>query len=346
MKTSARRAVAIGAVVLAAGASTRLTGAVGGLQAGGRLSRGSIEIGGLHVVPVRPNFYLIAGAGANVGVQVGPDGVIVVDAGNAAKADALVAAIRAVADQPVRYVINTSAGLDHVGGNETLAKAGRTLFNVEDNPARLGLTGGGIATVVATEKVLLRMSTPPPGAPPFPPAALPSEPFFEKRKVLYFNGEGIEILHQPAAHSDGDAVVFFRRSDVVVAGEVFDATRFPVIDRARGGSVQGEIDALNRLMELAIPAVPFDWRDHEGTVVIPSRGRICDQIDVADYRDMVTIVRDRVQALIKEGKTLAEVQAASPTQGFTGRYGTDTGPWTTRMFVEAVYASLTQEIKR
>lgn len=346
MKTSARRAVAIGAVVLAAGASTRLTGAGGGLQAGPRLSGGSIEVGGLHVVQVRPNFYMIAGAGANVGVQVGPDGVIVVDAGNGAKADALVAAIRAIADQPIRYVINTSAGLDHVGGNEALARAGRTLFNVENNALRLAMTSGGAATVVAAEKVLLRMSSPPPGVAPFPAVALPTEPFFERRKAIYFNGEGVEILQQPAAHSDGDSMVFFRRSDVVVAGEVLDVTRFPMIDLAKGGSVQGEIDALNRLMDLAIPAVPFDWRDEEGTVVVPARGRICDQIDVADYRDMVTIVRDRIRQLVKEGKTLAEVQAASPTQGFTRRYGSDSGPWTTQMFVEAVHKSLTREIAR
>ena len=303
------------------------------------------EVGGLEVLQVRPNFYMIAGAGANIGVQVGPDGVIVVDAGSAAKADAVVAAIKTLSDRPIRYVIDTSAGLDHVGGNEKLSKAGQTLFNTENNPLRLAMTNDGAATIISTEKVLLRMSAPSAGMPPFPTAALSTEPFFERRRAMYFNGEGIEILHQPAAHSDGDAMVFFRRSDVVVAGEILDTTRFPAIDLAQGGSVQGEIDALNRLMELAIPSVPFDWRD-DGTVVIPARGRICDQIDVADYRDMVTIVRDRIRQLVNEGKTLAQVQAASPTLGFTKRYGADSGPWTTKMFVEAVFKSLTQEIKR
>jgi cyclase len=305
----------------------------------------SIQVRGLELLQVRPNFYMIAGAGANIGVQVGPDGLIVVDAGSAAKADAVVAAIKTLSDQPIRYVIDTSAGLDHVGGNETVAKAGQTLFNTENNAQRVAMTNGGIATIISTEKVLLRMSASAPGTPSFASAALSTEPFFEKRKAMYFNGEGIEILHQLAAHSDGDAMVFFRRSDVVVAGEVLDTTRFPMIDLAAGGSVQGEIDALNKLMELAIPSVPFDWRD-DGTVVIPARGRICDQIDVADYRDMVTIVRDRTRALIKDGRTLAQIQAASPTLGFTRRYGADSGPWTTTMFVETVYKSLTQEVKR
>ena len=294
---------------------------------------------GLEVLRVRPNFYMIAGAGANIGVQVGRDGVIVVDAGSEEKADAVVAAIRAISDQPIRFVIDTSAGLDHVGGNEKLAKAGQTLFNTDNNPGRLTITNGGAATVISTERVLFRMSAPPPGVPPFATVALSTEPFFEKRKVMYFNGEGLEILAAPAAHSDGDAMVFFRGSDVVVAGEVLDTTRFPVIDLTAGGSVQGEIDALNKLMEIAIPSVPFDWRD-DGTLVIPARGRICDQIDVADYRDMVTIVRDRIRQKIREGKTRAEVQASSPTQGFTRRYGSDSGRWTTAMFVEAVYKSL------
>ncbi|MGB7220317.1 MAG: MBL fold metallo-hydrolase [Vicinamibacterales bacterium] len=335
MKSRTRSVITMAAILSAVGSLASVSGQ--------RAS--STVVGGLEVLQVRPNFYMIAGAGANIGVQVGPDGVIVVDAGAAAKADAVLAAIKTLSDQPIRYVIDTSAGPDHVGGNEKLAKAGQTLFNTDNNALRLTMTNGGAATVISTEKVLLRMSAPSAGVPAYPPAALATEPFFERRRVMYFNGEGIEMLHQPAAHSDGDAMVFFRRSDVVMAGEVLDTTRFPVIDLAQGGSVQGEIDALNRLMQLAIPSVPFDWRD-DGTVVIPARGRICDQIDVADYRDMVTVVRDRIRELIKEGKTLAQVQAASPTAGFTKRYGTDSGPWTTKMFVEAVFTSLTQEGRR
>ena len=158
---------------------------------------------------------------------------------------------------------------------------------------------------------------------------------------MYLNGEGIEVLHQPAAHTDGDVVVFFRRSDVVVAGDILDTTRFPVIDVARGGSINGEIAALNRLVELAIPSVPIVSRE-AGTLVIPGHGRVCDQLDVVEYRDMVTIIRDRVRDLIKAGMTLDQIKAASPARGYTRRYGSDSGPWTTNNFVEAVYQSLVQ----
>jgi cyclase len=162
---------------------------------------------------------------------------------------------------------------------------------------------------------------------------------------MYLNDEGIEVLHQPAAHTDGDSIVFFRRSDVVVAGDILDTTRFPLIDVARGGSIQGEIDALNRLVELAIPSVPLVSRE-AGTLVIPGHGRVCDQLDVVEYRDMVTIIRDRIRDLIREEKTLEQIQATAPTRGYTRRYGSDSGPWTTKMFVEAVYRSLTRESAR
>jgi cyclase len=204
------------------------------------------------------------------------------------------------------------------------------------------MTNGGAATILSAEKVLLRMSAPTGKAAPFPTAAWPTETFYQPRRYMYLNGEGIEVLHQPAAHSDGDSLVFFRRSDVVVAGDVFDTTRFPVIDITKGGTIQGEIDALNRLVELAIPSIPFDWRD-EGTYIIPGHGRLCDQLDLVEYRDMIVIIRDRIRSLVRQGKTLEQVKAASPTQGYNRRYGADSGPWTTAMFVEAVYKSLAQE---
>jgi glyoxylase-like metal-dependent hydrolase (beta-lactamase superfamily II) len=156
---------------------------------------------------------------------------------------------------------------------------------------------------------------------------------------MYLNGEGIELLHQPAAHTDGDVMVFFRRSDVVVAGDVLDTTRFPVIDAARGGSINGEIAALNRLVDLAIPSVPIVSRE-AGTLVIAGHGRVCDQTDVAEYRDMTTIVRDRIRDLKKAGMSLDQVKASSPTRGYTRRYGSDNGPWTTSNFVEGVYKTL------
>jgi len=287
----------------------------------------------LEVLQLRPNFYMIAGAGGNVGFQVGVDGVVVVDTGSASSADAVVAAIKKVTTQPIRYVINTSADPDHVGGNAALAKAGRTLFTQNAD-----FLGGG-ASILSVEQVLARMSGPSGQASPFPAGAWPSETFNQPRKYMYLNGEGIEILHQAAAHADGDAIVFFRRSDVVMAGDTFDTTRFPVIDVAKGGSIQGEIAALQKLVDTAIPSVPIVSRE-EGTLIIPGHGRICDQLDVVEYRDMVTIIRDRIRDLKKQGLTLEQVKAASPARGYTRRYGSDSGSWTTNDFVEAVYRSM------
>jgi len=289
----------------------------------------------LEVLHIRPNFYMIAGAGGNVGVQVGEDGVVVVDAGSSAQADAVLAAIRRITPQPIRYVINTSADPDHVGGNEKLSQAGQTLFTGRT----IGLPtefAGTAASVLATENVLTRMSG---ATPEYPTAALPTETFFYPRKYMFLNGDGIEVLHQPAAHTDGDAIVFFRRSDVIVVGDVLDTTRFPVIDIAKGGTIDGEIAALNRLVDIAIPSVPIVSREI-GTSIIPGHGHICDQLDVVEYRDMVTIIRDRVRDLIKAGRTLEQVKAADPARGYKARYGSTTGPWTTEQFVEAIYRSL------
>ena len=289
----------------------------------------------LEVLQIRPNFYMIAGAGGNVGVQVGDDGVVVIDAGSSAQADAVLAAIRRITPQPIRYVINTSADPDHVGGNEKLSQAGQTLFTGRT----IGLPtefAGTAASVLATENVLTRMSG---ATPEYPTAALPTETFFYPRKYMFLNGDGIEVLHQPAAHTDGDAIVFFRRSDVIVVGDVLDTTRFPVIDVAKGGTIDGEIAALNRLVDIAIPSVPIVSREI-GTSIIPGHGHICDQLDVVEYRDMVTIIRDRVRDLIKAGRTLEQVKAADPARGYKARYGSTTGPWTTEQFVEAIYRSL------
>ena len=290
----------------------------------------AVPSNGLEILEIRPSFFVIAGAGANVGVQVGDDGVVVVDAGSAASAPAVLAAIKRVSSKPIRYVIDTGPDADHVGGNEALSKAGEKLF------------GGGapnaadsVAPILAAEGVVRHMAASPAGG-------WPTEVFHYSRKSMYLNGEAIELLHQPAAHTDSDVLAFFRRSDVVVAGDVLDTRQFPVIDVERGGSIQGELAALNRLVDLAVPSIPVVTRE-AGTIVVPGHGHLCDQYDVVEYRDMVTIIRDRVRDLIKAGRSLTEVQAAQPAKGYMGRYGNQGGAWTTDRFIEAIYRSLTKE---
>jgi glyoxylase-like metal-dependent hydrolase (beta-lactamase superfamily II) len=297
-----------------------------------------------EVLQIRPNFYMIAGAGGNIGFQVGVDGVVVVDTGSASTAAAVVAAIKKVTTQPIRYVINTSADPDHVGGNEAVAKAGQTLFT-QGGGAGIGadFLGGG-ASILSVEQVLTTMSGQGGKSPPFPVAAWPTETFNQPRKYMYLNGEGIEVFRQPAAHTDGDAIVFFRRSDVVVAGDIFDLTRFPVIDVAKGGGIRGEIAALQKLVDTAIPSVPIVSRE-EGTLIIPGHGRICDQLDVVEYRDMVTIIRDRIRDLMKQGLSLERIKAAAPARGYTRRYGSGSGSWTTNNFIEAVYRSMSEKVQ-
>jgi glyoxylase-like metal-dependent hydrolase (beta-lactamase superfamily II) len=292
----------------------------------------------LEVLQVRPNFYMIAGAGGNIGFQVGSDGVVVIDSGSTSSADAVVAAIKKITTQPIRYVINTSADPDHVGGNAAVAKAGQTLFTQGAD-----FLGGG-ASILSVEQVLMRMSGPSGQPSRFPVDAWPTETFNQPRKYMYLNGEGIEVFHQPAAHTDGDAIVFFRRSDVVVAGDIFDTTRFPVIDIAKGGSIYGEIAALHKLVDTAIPSVPIVSRE-EGTLIIPGHGRLCDQLDVVEYRDMITIIRDRIRDSMKQGLTLEQIKAASPARGYTRRYGSDTGSWSTNDFIEAVYRSISEKVQ-
>src|SRR5262245_3864212 len=286
---------------------------------------------------------MVAGGGANVSVQVGEDGVVVVDTGSAANANAVLSAVKKITPAPIRYVINTGSDADHVGGNETISKAGITLLGTRvtglPGSANFNGPGPGPASILAMERVLARMTAPTGQVAPYAAASWPTETFEFGQKNMYLNGEGIEVIHQAAAHSDGDAIVFFRRSDVIVAGDILDTARFPAIDVARGGSIQGEIDALNRLVNMAIPSVPIITRD-EGTLVIPGHGRVYDQFDVVAYRDMITIIRDRVRDMKAAGMTLEQVKAAAPAKGYAGRYGADTGAWTTSRFIEAIHRSL------
>ena len=288
----------------------------------------------VHVLPVQGNVYMLVGAGGNVTLQVGKDGVLLVDTEFAPMADKIVAAIRKLSNGPIRYIINTHAHPDHVGGNEKLAKLGSTIAggNVAGNLTDAG-TG---ATVIAHENVLNRMSASTPGQPPTPFGALPTDTYFTAGKNVFFNGEAVQIIHIPAAHTDGDSLVFFRRSDVLSAGDIFTPGNYPIIDLARGGNVQGVIAGLNKIIEITVPAE----KQEGGTYVVPGHGRLCDQADVVEYRDMVTIIRDRIQDSIKKGMTLQQVKASKPTRDYDPLYGATTGFWTTDMFVEAVYKSL------
>jgi cyclase len=294
----------------------------------------------VEIVQLRPSIYVIGGAGGNVVVQIGPEGVVLVDSGTGAMADEVLAAIRQLTPLPIRYIINTSMDADHVGGNEVLSKAGLSILpGAVAAGAGLGddvLANFGYASVFAHENVLTRMSE---ADPPIPSVLWPTKTFFYRMYSMYLNGEGIQIIHQPNAHTDGDVIVFFRRGDVIATGDLIDTTRFPLIDVERGGTLQGVLDGLNRLMDLSIHNVPLLWYP-DRTFLVPGHGHVYDKLDLLEYRDALTIVRDRVQDLIDQGMTLKQVQAANPTLGYRSQYGTDSGPWTTEMFVEVVYNEL------
>jgi len=297
----------------------------------------------LDVLRLRPNLFVISGAGGNIAVETGPEGTILVNAGTAEAAGRVAAAIRKLTDQPIRYIIDTSADRDFVGGNAVLAKAGRNIIAAGPEPLgdelQRDMTNGYAATIVSSEQVLFRMSAPNGQTAPYPSEAWPQETFPDRRKDYYMNHEGIQIYREPAAHSDCDSIVLFRGSDVVVTGDMIDANRFPVIDIAKGGSIQGEIDALNQIIDLSFRPMPFVF-DEGGTLVVPGHGRIYDRQDVVEYRDMLVTIRDIIQDMIQRGMTLPQVKETSPAKAYEREFGAKSGSWTTDDFVEAVYKGL------
>jgi glyoxylase-like metal-dependent hydrolase (beta-lactamase superfamily II) len=261
---------------------------------------------------------LLTTGDANVVVQIGSDGIIVVDPGGRETGADVLAAIRALSDGPIRWVINTHDHEDHTGANEVISQAGLT---VNGNPA----------AIIGHENVLARMSLE-----DRPVTEWPLNSFFESKRDFYFNGEAVFLYHVPSAHTDGDILVHFRGSDVLVTGDLFTTTHFPLIDIEAGGNIDGFIEGLNKALDIVVPA----YLQEGGTFVIPGHGRISDEADLVSYRDMAFFVRERVRHMIEEGASLDDVLAARPSLDYDLRYDDETIPWTTRMFVEAVYRSL------
>ena len=289
----------------------------------------------LEVLPAQGNVFMIAGPGGNTAVQIGHEAVVVVDTQTAAVSAELLAAIAKLSSKPIRHIINTSVDAEHTGGNEAVARAGKYVRLIDTFDPRGSRSD---AAIIAHVNVLGRMSSPTGSAAPAAAAAWPSDTYFTEDWALFVNGEALQLIHIPNAHTDGDTIVFFRRSDVIAAGDIYNTSRYPRFDADKGGSVAGVIEGLNRILDIAIPGE----NQEGGTVVIPGHGRLSDETEVANYRDMLTIVRDRVAAMIKTGMTLEQVQKAKPTSDYDGIYDEPNG-WTAAMFVAAVYRDLKGE---
>lgn len=287
----------------------------------------------LYTMKVQGNVNVIVGAGANITVQLGDLGPIVVDTGTAQRAEATLASIRTLTPRPIRYIVNTHSHADHVGGNERLGAAG--LQTSGRGVAQVGAGLGSRAEIIAHEETLNRMSAPAGAQAPTPVVAWPTATYSGKRKDFFYNGEAVQVIHLASAHTDGDSVVFFRRSDVIAVGDVYSTVSFPIIDLQRGGSIKGVLDGLNQLLDLVVAGEKTEG----GTMIVPGHGRVSDEADLVEYRDMTTIIRDRVQDMVNRGMTLAQVLAAKPTMEYDGLYGNAPG-WSSAQFVEAVYRGL------
>jgi len=291
--------------------------------------------GEIHVLPVQGSVYVLVGDGANITVQTGEQGALVVDTGTGTLADKVIAAIKKlVGNKPIQFIVNTSFHSDHTGGNAKIREAGAdpsvlgSFFS-----GQFGDAGQG-ATIIAHQNVQNRLNAAAPrGA---SSEGWPSDTFLEGRRRKYYNDEAVEVFWTPNAITDGDSFVHFRRSDVIVAGDLFTTTQYPFIDLPNGGSLQGLIAALNRILDKTV----YEHQEEGGTLIIPGHGRLCDEFEVGEYRDMLVLIRDRVQAMIDSGATVEQVKSARVTADYDDRFGANSGSWTTDMFVDAVYNSL------
>ena len=294
-----------------------------------------IPQGETHTQRIRGNVYMIYGAGGNITVQAGDDGVFVVDTGLPNMTDKVIAAIKEISTKPIRFIVNTHMHADHTGNNAKLRALGETIAG--GDVARMDTDVREGAAIIAHQEVLNRMSKADGNQPASPFAQLPTDTYFGNRKDLFFNDEAVRLYHVKNAHTDGDTMVFFRRSDVLAVSDIFNINSYPVIDTAHGGSITGIVNGLNQILEIAVPAA----KEEGGTMIVPGSGRLCDAADVGYYRDMVTIIRDRVQDMVKKGMTLDQVKASKPTADYDPRFDTPKNPrWNADLFIEAVYKGL------
>ena len=295
--------------------------------------------GEVQVLPVQGNVHMLVGAGANITVQAGAQGILLVDTGIARMSDKVLAAVKTISRRPLRYIVNTTHVDDHTGGNAAIAATGEIIPFREANytAGPQGALDTHKASVISFLTVFHRMAGAGAKTAPTPEAAWPDNTYSTPQKRLSFNDEPVVIMHQPA-NTDGNSIILFRKSDVVSAGDLLDLSGYPRIDIEAGGSLQAIVDGLNRLIEITVPGANASG----GTLVVPGHGRISDHAEVAYYRDMNTIIRDRIQDMIGKKMTLAQVVAARPTRDWDARYGSDSGSWTTGMFVEAAYRSLSR----
>lgn len=289
------------------------------------------DSGSFYVWPVQRNVYVLVGAGGNITLSVGKDGVLMVDTGVVEMTGRVLDKVQELSrsldpsgpTRPIRYIVNTHLDPEHMGGNKGIVES--ALFRPLDGGER----------VIAHDNVVQRMID----ARERPaPSAIPTHTYLtEQHRVnRFFNGEGVQVIHIPAAHTDGDSIVYFRYSDVISAGDIISIDQYPIIDLERGGSIQGLLDGINRIIDLIFP----EFRSQGGTMVVPGHGRICDLTEVAYYRDMVTMIRDRIRHAIEKGMTLEEVKAARLTFDFDPVYGRQ--PGSADRFVQSVYRSLSE----